>query len=136
MYFFTNYGTHYQTSTTYGSAYYYNAAWADEYKAGDKQGNAFDGDITAAVQEFEMDQTDSTSSSTDYLKKASWGQSVIIGSSPVGLSPQQWEQATADQASMPVKYELKPIYDLFTGGWLLKWTNMQQSQLDTVYSNL
>lgn len=34
MYFYNQFGTHLQTSTVFGSAYYYNAAWTDSIDIG------------------------------------------------------------------------------------------------------
>lgn len=49
MYFFSNFGTHYQSSTTFGSAFYYNAAWGDMNEVGDEQATTFEADITGSV---------------------------------------------------------------------------------------
>lgn len=91
MYFFYQFGTHLQTSTTFGSAYYYNSAWSDKLDI--KKGgslNAYEGDINESVEDYILSFTEATNSQSsktkDVLKQSSWEQAVTIGSSPIGLT--------------------------------------------------
>lgn len=66
MYFYQNFGTHIQTSTTFGSAYYYNALWSDILGIGNTGDlGTFEGQINESVQEYviQFQNADNDSSS-------------------------------------------------------------------------
>jgi len=51
------------------------------------------------------------------------------------MTQQEW-QSQSLYKSMPIQYDLEPIYELFNSDWLTYYANIPESNLQVIYSNM